>query len=1096
MQDRSYIPKEILSRKLNKAIIRMDFKKIKKLIDKYEIDITQNYSISESVKKNFLDKFTPFINYACEKNELNKLKEIREIVGPTNFKVCINHWPDYQDTALITAAKKTHIDIIKYLISCGANENNKDHREDGYIEILLQKINKLLREGQYENVINLIDNFDSLKQDSRFKDKLSTWISHYVCNGDLDKLVELKMHFGYEYFVYIINSEENSILCRAAQQKQIEALRWLIDIGCNKKLTNYAGENYETILEKDIIDKIKNNNFKMAITNINKFNSIISTDVNTNKLIANAIIEKINFAIKDSEIRLLIEIKDTFGEGNFRKFLTIVENTNGSALIRAAKNKKLRMAKWLLNFGANPLTQSSSGQTYLDILSKHIIENIYSENYKSAANILSSFKEINIEKSINNSSIIQCITHIIINAQAQFNKGTLSKINSELFKELNLGLSFDEYLNYCALLNATQKNDLDYIKKHINSKTLNLKIPKNSLSLMELAISLNFKDIAQHLFECGAIVNPDIESKENTNCNFTNISKISNSIIKNISTTINTTRETKTADEIHQLLEKSLENFKKHKYDIYQELDFTLTFKMLTKSLKDKNNPKLIQTNLKNIFKQRENAIINTRLDYCYALKSPANMLCHEIAKTIDPENPYNILYSDAISKDRETPWYDPYAGTEATYLPSAKRFYRTKNNEIHIYEYILEQAFTHLKSGKNLMSTVWFGTDSKMIKPVPPLNTFDFQILKQKSETLSELIEYTEDLETHTKFVAETDIYQRFILLRDKLYAGDYRSTKSHRIAGNAAYIAIAEFADWWNTLKIGNPILCRSIREFSSSRNGETIGNVLNILFDQNNLHNGERENDVSYCINIKANILDRILTSENIIQKFTELKPDSQHRSFKSKTILELKDLRSKINAEIKDSPDNLIYGDINSFLPRQFLELNLLLVKNNIVSSYKDLITAPSKVKDSKRILDYIISEIDNAHLLRLQKLLDKQQFFYLRDGSSISLFDTHYYALINGKRICTNKQFSQLQSAIAAKIVLNETKVLKDKVKARTKIEEIYKEYDFLRCNRKFILHLSNNTKYKTIFNGKTPLAESKKLAEEELVKISSEFFSP
>ncbi len=549
--------------------------------------------------------------------------------------------------------------------------------------------------------------------------------------------------------------------------------------------------------------------------------------------------------------------------------------------------------------------------------------------------------------------------------------------------------------------------------------------------------------------------------------------------------------------------------------DVSECIDLYLFASNIISSIEESKS--ILINKIKTIFTEREDAILGTRIDYSFALSSPVNDACIKIAKLISPDQPFNTLLHKATMEDNRTiPWFDSIEGTDAISLPHPKYFFRTKNNEIHDYRYILEQAIAGLKDDRDLMATIWFGTDPKFITPVPPLGSSDLDILKRRSPELKKLVEYTEALDNDIKFRKNLNVYKKLSILRDQLYAGDHRRVGgSHTEAGGAAYAAIADFADWWRRLSTENPKICAKIRSIHDSE-AQSLGDIFDILLYQGDTDNNQRQTNTLYCVNLKAGALDRILAKDNVKRELKKInlflaKDEKSEKFLKPK----LDDIKTTILQELKQQDKTTILTkDMTPFIPFNNFELNILAINKNVITSYKDLLTASNgnivinkvllqnniakttddlifdrnKPTTTKKILQLIMSETNNANLFKLRSLLLKSKYDYLRSyhGEPRTLFGTSYYAHIEEKRTQTSCQYSTIESAIAAKLVDNATRSSASKLEAKHNVDQIYLENDFMKCKHKHKLSFQENKKYQNFFDGIKTLDASKRLLEKKM----------
>lgn len=240
-----------------------------------------------------------------------------------------------------------------------------------------------------------------------------------------------------------------------------------------------------------------------------------------------------------------------------------------------------------------------------------------------------------------------------------------------------------------------------------------------------------------------------------------------------------------------------------------------------------------VKSELKKFFALREELLLNTNADYCYN-SSLSNQLCMDVAKAIFPEqNPSNILLEQAISKDnverRGTAWRDLMGNQQ---LPEPNEFFRTGEDEINLYAFVVERAIHNLKQGERTLVKIWQSFDSK--NSGRPLSTQELQILKQKTPALKDLVEYTENLSAYysNQNRAKQSVFDAFMALRAGLKAGstdgnDVQTRGTHTQANYVACIAIKKFKKWWfNDLSENDRKKLLKLGQYGVSNNSEIEG------------------------------------------------------------------------------------------------------------------------------------------------------------------------------------------------------------------------------------------------------------------------------
>ncbi len=689
--------------------------------------------------------------------------------------------------------------------------------------------------------------------------------------------------------------------------------------------------------------------------------------------------------------------------------------------------------------------------------------------------------------------------------------------------------------NPLRLEKALFENDIKTVKLLLNYNLLNQKLLGEKQTPLELAIKYNQKAIVQYLIMQGAKIN-NIENKQDQE-----ILRLFSQYASAESTLdaimIQERENTEKLSEFISMRARSQENIQKvdieyltFSHEILlamseilknlhsanetmtanEKMDLVILIKSLLNAVKTaETKPQFIEK-CKLILAEREDAILNTRMDYCYTSHSLANQLCLLLAKRITDKDtpPQNILLTNACTKDRfvsndgenvQITWFDPSIGIEETTLPEFKDFFRLPGNEIHLYQLVVQMAIVRLKDHNKLLEHIWFGTDPKNITPVPPLSQETLALLKQKSPTLKKLIEHTEFLDKHTRAISESDVYTQFEILQKGLLAGNYKVTGSHQTAGSAAYAAIAAFADWWNTLKNHSPALCEKIRSLSHeyhTENGtsiETFGSAIDILFDQNNLDNNERRDNANYCIHLKANRIERLLGDENIVDALHNINIEINEMKMDLVSDKPLDQWESQITEEIQEQASTPIfvgdYGKFPSDIP--FLELNCLLIYSGFIQNYHDIILRKNKHDDSKLLIQYIFSENDNNNLIKLRNILSNSEFNYLREHDA----NSKYYTFSQGERTKTSHHYALIHKALAEQMVFNVVQNQTSKKDANAVVKKLCEENPFIPCKTKdnyFGLFFKQKSTVSTLFEGYRNFENNKKELMNQIARVKTQ----
>lgn len=454
--------------------------------------------------------------------------------------------------------------------------------------------------------------------------------------------------------------------------------------------------------------------------------------------------------------------------------------------------------------------------------------------------------------------------------------------------------------------------------------------------------------------------------------------------------------------------------------DLYQKIDLYCLSNQLLAAFKTSTNDQELSDKIRIVFCQREAAILNTRLDYCYDTQTPANRICYALAKQMVPEDysPYNLLLHQARTEDRKEAeaWFDPIIGVseEEAMLPDSKYFFRLPGNEIHLYEYVVEQAIVRIKEGNRRLAHIWFGTDSKNVQPVPPLNQNTLMILKQRSASLKKLIEYSEYLDCCSR--QTKSIIKHLEVLRDGLRAGNYHYTGKHELAGDPAYMAIIEFSDWFNTL---NSNLQRRILAVKIRSHGYSLEYIIRVRLSISDINPNISRNSAVFCVDSISAAIDSLLNDAEVRAQFIAIDEEIQSEDIElSHKILD--DWKKQINAELQEEQPAIFLPEMGIF-PTIFLhgELNSLFIRHRMMNNYQDFI-GQDKDRDTKKIISFIFSRTENDSLLSLRKILNTKNYNYLREHKSSS----HYYAYVEGVRVKTSRHYAMIEEALSLQLLKN------------------------------------------------------------------------
>lgn len=237
---------------------------------------------------------------------------------------------------------------------------------------------------------------------------------------------------------------------------------------------------------------------------------------------------------------------------------------------------------------------------------------------------------------------------------------------------------------------------------------------------------------------------------------------------------------------------------------------------------------------LKKVFGEREDILRGDSHDYCYS-QTLANQFCQNVAKIVFPTSePLNILLEKARTQNRSAPWQD--VTTLDSNIEDAGSFFRTRNNCIHLYQAVVDRAIGILRRGYFELSDIWHGTD---VKNLDTLSNESLNVLKQRSPTLRQLVEYTETLAVNSGYIT-----QIFANWRKGLKDG-----KGSGEAGTASYLANQEFFDWWDNL--------------SKTQEGQIIKSKISDITDLNNFINELKSKaSLDHCVDGYQYELEKLL------------------------------------------------------------------------------------------------------------------------------------------------------------------------------------------------------------------------------------------
>lgn len=333
-------------------------------------------------------------------------------------------------------------------------------------------------------------------------------------------------------------------------------------------------------------------------------------------------------------------------------------------------------------------------------------------------------------------------------------------------------------------------------------------------------------------------------------------------------------------------------------------------------------------------FRLRENVLRGDAHDYCFN-NILANQLCIWLAKYLFPDrSPFTILYHDTLTKKRNNPWQNPY--TLAEELPdNSQEFFRNHQNEIQLYEAILERAISELKAGAIDIKKIWLSTDIKQISTEEKREDFalrleDLNILRQRSPALQRLVNYTESLKSLSEREEKITLYAAFTGLQEGLRAG-----ASHGFAEASSHLAIANFSNWWHRL---SPHTQKKIRTIAG------LGSFI-----EQTLHYHD------YCTVAASMALYNLLGDQRIRDALNQIDGTLEYRM----TNQELDEWKSVILKELTKNKSVIhVQRNIFQLLSQQCKFLHLLKMSDFIDFSLLSLL---GKILSQNNLASYTINE---------------------------------------------------------------------------------------------------------------------------------------
>lgn len=936
-------------------------------------------------------------------------------------------------------------------------------------------------------------------------------IFYLIKQNDLKELVQIKKQISQSLWNTLINSRDkdnHSVLYWAGYHNHQDIIDWLIetsDIDFNAK--DKHGLNYLQQLSLDLIPMIKNQEYE-KMKPILEQKGITLNLLNKDGVTAESILIPIIIGlVKSGQLDKLKYLQSIFAR-QWSMLINQKDKDGDTPLLWAAFQGNPEIVDWLINECKADITIKGKCQLdYLGNFSHAIIWLLKHQRYATIKTILTKYPDVPL--TIKNSASETAASILFKLAVSYFEVGDIDQARSllSLYKPsvIQGEQSPFHYIASIQLEDAIMEGDLYKVKSLLTYSLLNTPLFKANITPIAFALKHDKKRIAEYLIEIGADMQlPNIPYSTSSQDLIKEYKKIDTALDdvlihlkerKTEAKSVHALSDSKATQAQHLALALDiLEKIKDISMDasphIYEKMDLAILINSISAAIQEATDTIELEKNLKGVLANREDAILNTRLDYCFSKNSSANKLSEYIAKKINPSLPYNQLLERACTVGRKNAWYNPIElGEESERtLPSTSHVIRLPGNELHLYKPIVESAINRIIKDKcKLISHIWFGTDDKITRPVPPLRHETLLLLKQRSPKLKRLIEYTEALDARTKLIGNSNVYQRLEILKNGLFAGDYRVTGDHSNAGTDANIAVASFSDWWNNLAKIRPDLCERIKSLENlnGESNETIGNVINIILDEGNL---QGRGSTTYCVHLKANMLERMLKNKDIKKALEEMQLDySTHLpTFCELSDHELLSVQEAIFKELdeeKARPDHILTTSIGSFPKLPYCLLNLFLIKNNVIRGYSDLFPTKNKYGDVKKIIQYVQSEHNNDNLFTLRYLLNTTDYdyLYLPDPDRTGLFHAAHYAYIKGDRTQTNEAYALLEKTITAQLVKNATAKAYDKASAKGIVETLYKENKFMSTFRKYSYHFSDsNTRYIKLFDSGQSLDDIRK----------------
>jgi hypothetical protein len=470
-----------------------------------------------------------------------------------------------------------------------------------------------------------------------------------------------------------------------------------------------------------------------------------------------------------------------------------------------------------------------------------------------------------------------------------------------------------------------------------------------------------------------------------------------------------------------------------------RQFDLYYTAVGIVNAISQATDDETLVDNLTKFLTLRETVLRGDDHDYCYN-DTLANQLCNAIAIMLFPnKNPLNVLLDNALKQDRLHPWHNSITLNHRL-NQSAQAFFRSATNEIQDYTVTVEKAIAVLIRGDVELAQVWLYLDEKSL--YSPLPTAVLNILQQRCHGLAELVQYSQSLananQVQLPISNEIPIYDHFIKLRRGLLLADnapkspevqrelankarsYRGTELE--AGTSAYLAIAEFRAWWNTLGSTHAInedglaivnetwLQKKIRQVAlqDGDNQLTIDKILDTLWQNPGSKVAQTARDsVYFCVNSIGSQLEKMLADDQVKATLYELGHEKNWRISNASLLC----LKNKIVRELTAvTAAEFNFGSIFKVMARYLLETP--------VSRLAQLDYSFFNVSYKLFALQYTPEDLDyikkyKPQLLRL--IFENPQLIPL--NPKLTLFTA---ILFNSQNTANNLFFKELRNTICQK----------------------------------------------------------------------------